>query len=58
MAPYAIVPPGSTLVYEVELLRLSTKGPDELTRGIIQCGQGGAAQQTKNCGKITLMEII
>lgn len=31
-APYAIVPAGSTLVYEVELLRLSATGPDQLTR--------------------------
>ena len=31
-APFAVVPPSSTLVYDVELLRLSTIGPDALTR--------------------------
>ncbi|KAJ9509905.1 hypothetical protein QJQ45_011498 [Haematococcus lacustris] len=31
-APYATVPLGSSLQYEVELIRLSTRGPDDLTR--------------------------
>lgn len=31
LAPYAAVPPGAELTYEVELLRLSARGPDELT---------------------------
>lgn len=30
LAPYAFVPPGATLSYSVELLRLSTVGPDNL----------------------------
>ncbi len=32
LAPYAVVPGNSVLVYEVELLRLSAVGPDQLTR--------------------------
>lgn len=39
LAPYAIVPGGSTLEYEVQLLRLSSRGPDELT----QVSQGEAS---------------
>ena len=31
-APYAFVPPNSTLTYDLELLRLSNIGPDALTR--------------------------
>ncbi|PNW78393.1 hypothetical protein CHLRE_09g399300v5 [Chlamydomonas reinhardtii] len=57
-APYAIVPAGSTLVYEVELLRLSATGPDQLTRGIAKCGAGGAGQQDENCGAISLAEFL
>ncbi|KAG2451096.1 hypothetical protein HYH02_004364 [Chlamydomonas schloesseri] len=57
-APYAIVPAGSTLLYEVELLRLSAVGPDQLTRGIAKCGAGGANQQDENCGAITLAEFL
>lgn len=32
LAPYAVLPGGSTLQYEVELIRLSARGPDELTK--------------------------
>ena len=31
-APFAAVPPGSMLKYDVELIRLSMRGPDELTK--------------------------
>lgn len=57
LAPYAVVPANSTLRYEVQLLRLSRTGPDNLTAGIVQCGQGGAGQQTAGCGKITFAEF-
>jgi FKBP-type peptidyl-prolyl cis-trans isomerase len=30
LAPYAVLPAGSTLQYEVQLLRVSSKGPDAL----------------------------
>ena len=39
------------------MLRLSRTGPDNLTAGIVQCGQGGAGQQTAGCGKITFAEF-
>jgi len=42
-APYAVVPPGSTLSYEIELLRISSRGPDALTDGIPKCGLDPAA---------------
>lgn len=31
LAPYALVPAGATLRYDIELIRLSDRGPDELT---------------------------
>lgn len=57
-APYALVPPNSTLRYEVELLRLSTRGPDELTRGISRCGAGGASASSEACESIEIKEFI
>ncbi len=51
-APYGIVPPGSTLRYQIEVLRLSTTGPDALLAGIAQCGIGGAAAQNAGCDAI------
>ncbi len=58
LAPYAVVPGGSSLVYEVELLRLSAVGPDQLTAGISKCGQGGAGQQSGNCADISYAEFL
>ncbi|KAL6748957.1 hypothetical protein V8C86DRAFT_2863006 [Haematococcus lacustris] len=57
-APYATVPLGSSLQYEVELIRLSTRGPDDLTRGVERCGQGGAAQQVAKCADIQPAEFL
>lgn len=39
LAPYAVVPEGAALVYEVELIRLSARGPDELTK-VCVCVEG------------------
>jgi len=58
LAPYAFVPAGSTLEYDVQLLRLSSRGPDELTQGIDRCGQGGAAQQVAKCSQIEIAEFV
>ncbi|GLC36207.1 hypothetical protein PLESTF_001468300 [Pleodorina starrii] len=58
LAPYGIVPAGSTLLYEVELLRLSAVGPDQLTKGISKCGAGGANQQAENCTNISYQEFL
>uniref|UniRef100_A0A7R9V545 peptidylprolyl isomerase n=1 Tax=Chlamydomonas euryale TaxID=1486919 RepID=A0A7R9V545_9CHLO len=57
-APYALVPGGSSLRYEVELLRLSARGPDELTTGISQCGTGGASESVAACSKIEYAEFV
>lgn len=51
-APYALVPGGSELRYDVRLLRLSASGPDELMKGVSQCGIGGAGAQSAGCGAI------
>jgi hypothetical protein len=57
-APYAVVPVNSTLLYEVELLRLSNRGPDELTRGISRCGAGGASASSEACNTIEIKEFV
>ncbi|GLI65258.1 hypothetical protein VaNZ11_008747 [Volvox africanus] len=58
LAPYGVVPANSTLLYEVELLRLSAVGPDQLTKGISKCGAGGANQQAENCANISYAEFL
>ena len=51
-APLGLVPAGSALRYEIQLLRLSNSGPDALLDGIAQCGVGGAAAQAAGCDAI------
>lgn len=58
LAPYAVVPPGSRLTYTVELIRLSSVGPDALMSGVSKCGAGGASASTENCDNITPAEFI
>lgn len=58
LAPYAVVPPGSTLVYEVQLLRLSRRGPDELMSGVAGCGIGGASERTQGCADVSFAEFL
>lgn len=55
-APMAIVPAGSKLVYDIELLRVSSLGPDELFKGIAQCGVGGAGAQSAGCADVSPSE--
>ena len=55
-APLGTVPGGSALTYEIELLRVSTTGPDELFKGISQCGVGGAGAQSAGCADIVAAE--
>ena len=57
-APYAIVPPNAALQYEVELIRLSARGPDELTQGISRCGAGGASGSAEQCEQIEVAEFL
>lgn len=57
LGPYAVIPGDSTLRYEVELIRLSRSGPDNLTNGIARCGQGGAGQQASGCDSISHAEF-
>ncbi|KAI8468395.1 MAG: hypothetical protein J3K34DRAFT_11260 [Monoraphidium minutum] len=58
VAPYALVPPGSGVRYEVELLRLSRRGPDALFKGLSKCSQGGASATTENCAAIEPAEFL
>jgi hypothetical protein len=51
-APYATVPAGSTLRYDIQLLRLSSAGPDALLAGVAQCGVGGAGAQLSGCAAV------
>lgn len=53
-----IVPAGSTLTYEVQLLRLSRRGPEELYSGTAKCGSGSANQRSEGCADITAAEFI
>lgn len=57
-APYAVVPAGAAVRYEIELLRLSRKGPDLLFSGTAKCGQGGASAAVDGCANIPLAEFV
>ena len=50
--PYGVVPGGSRVRYEVEVLRVSRDGPDKLFEGISKCGAGGAFEQDEGCKDI------
>jgi hypothetical protein len=58
LGPYGVVPGGSTVQYEVELLRLSRRGPDALMSGIAQCGPGAANARTAGCADIQPAEFV
>eukprot|EP00798_Chlamydomonas_sp_ICE-L_P008972 gene8972-16106_t len=57
-APYAVVPPNATLKYEIQLIRLSNRGPDELTTGIVKCGAGGMSETAEMCTGIEPAEFL
>eukprot|EP00879_Flechtneria_rotunda_P022549 GHRR01023805.1.p1 GENE.GHRR01023805.1~~GHRR01023805.1.p1 ORF type:complete len:119 (+),score=24.53 GHRR01023805.1:145-501(+) len=57
LAPFAAVPARSQLRYDVELLRVSARGPDELMQGISLCGAGGAGASTDGCSNIKPAEF-
>jgi hypothetical protein len=58
LAPYSVVPAGSVLEYEIELIRLSRRGPDALMTGVTQCGGGFVMERTKGCADITPAEFL
>ncbi|KAL4421381.1 hypothetical protein ABPG75_010672 [Micractinium tetrahymenae] len=58
LGPYGIVPGGSEVRYEVQLLRLSRRGPDALMAGISQCGAGFANERTSGCADIEPAEFL
>lgn len=58
LAPYGVVPGGSDLTYEVELLRLSRRGPDALMAGVVQCGAGFANERTAGCADIAPAKFV
>ena len=55
-SPYATVPGGSTLTYEVTVLRLSDTGPDSLFKNVAGCGLGGANTMTNGCSDLVAEE--
>jgi hypothetical protein len=55
-SPYAVIPAGSTLVYEVKMLRLSDSGIEALYKDISGCGLGGANTVTSGCADIVPVE--
>ena len=55
-SPYALIPGGSTVTYEVTVLRLSEIGPDALFKDVAGCGLGGANTMTNGCGAIVPAE--
>eukprot|EP00775_Hariotina_reticulata_P004551 gene4551-4803_t len=57
LAPYAPVPANATLRYDIELLRVSARGPDEMFKGISSCSAGGDSARTDGCADITPAEF-
>lgn len=58
LAPYAGVPANSMLRYDVELVRVSAKGPDAMMKGISQCSAGGASASAENCAAVEPAEFF
>lgn len=58
LAPFAALPGGSTLRYELELVRLSRSGPDALVHGVSQCGGGFVNERTRGCADIEPAEFL
>lgn len=56
--PAGVVPGGSEVRYEVQLLRLSRRGPDALMAGVSQCGAGFANERTSGCADIEPAEFL
>ncbi|GBF91096.1 hypothetical protein Rsub_04765 [Raphidocelis subcapitata] len=57
-APYAVVPGGSQIRYEIQLLRMSRRGPDAIMKGLSKCSQGGASATAENCTNIEPAEFV
>jgi len=47
-----------SLLPQVELLRLSRRGPDALMSGVSQCGAGFVNERTTGCGDISYAEFV
>lgn len=52
------MPAGATLTYEIQLLRLSRRGPEELYSGTAGCGAGGGNQRSEGCADISVAEFV
>eukprot|EP00878_Enallax_costatus_P018145 GHUV01019092.1.p2 GENE.GHUV01019092.1~~GHUV01019092.1.p2 ORF type:complete len:181 (+),score=46.44 GHUV01019092.1:1763-2305(+) len=57
LAPYGVVPAGSKLRYDIELVRVSSRGPDAMWKGISQCSAGGASGSADNCSNVQPAEF-
>jgi hypothetical protein len=55
-SPYALIPGGATVTYEVTVLRLSDTGPDALFKDVAGCGLGGANTMVNGCDAIVPAE--
>ena len=55
-SPYALIPGGATVTYEVTVLRLSDTGPDALFKDVTGCGLGGANTMVNGCDAIVPAE--
>ena len=55
-SPFALIPGGSVVTYEITVLRLSDTGPDALVKDVAGGGLGGANTMTNGCGGIVPAE--
>ena len=55
-SPYALIPGGATVTYEVTVLRLSDTGPDALFKDVAGGGLGGANTMVNGCDAIVPAE--
>ena len=55
-SPFALIPGGATVTYEVTVLRLSDTGPDALFKDVAGCGLGGANTMVNGCDAIVPAE--
>ena len=53
-----LLPGGSTVQYEIQLLRLSRVGPEALFSGVASCGGGFVMARAAGCADISAAEFL